>query len=292
MSEVIVKLVGGLGNQMFQYAAARAVASRLGANLKFDLSWFGTDPDRQFALMPFNICVQSLSSDSPHALTGDMFSLFARRFYDFLGLKKGDSPVFIEHSFHYDSKIEQVSTPVFLEGYFQSQKYFYSVRDEIARDFTLRGSPSSRAQTMLAAISQCDAICLHIRRGDYVSNKTTSSYHGVCSLDYYKAGLDVAVKGLDSPHCFVFSDDMPWVRDNFKVDIPITLVDIHTLVEAHEDLRLMAACKRYVIANSSLSWWGAWLGSREGKVVVAPRKWFRSDKVKTIDLIPENWIQI
>ena len=292
MSQVVIKLVGGLGNQMFQYAAARAVAIKLGANLKFDMSWFGTDPNRQFALLPFNFSVQSLSNVPSSVLTRRISAPLVRRLRGVLGLTKGHTSVFEEHSFHYDSKIEHVSAPVFLEGYFQSEKYFYSVREQIAQDFVLRSSPSSSALKILNAINQYDAICLHIRRGDYISNKAANSYHGVCSLDYYKAGLDVVVKGLDDPHCFVFSDDMPWVRDNFKTDIPKTFVDIHSVNEAHEDLRLMAACKRFIIANSSFSWWGAWLGLRDDKIVVAPRNWFKSDKNRTTDLIPENWVQL
>ena len=145
---------------------------------------------------------------------------------------------------------------------------------------------------MLQQISESDSICLHIRRGDYVSNSATNAYHGTCSLDYYRDGLEVVGQGLAHPHCFVFSDDIKWVRANVRVDLPITLIDIHSTKEAHEDLRLMVACRRFVIANSSLSWWGAWLGSQNGKIVVAPQRWFQSSDNDTRDLIPAVWLRV
>lgn len=275
---------------MFQYAAARAVATRSGCNLKLDLSWFGTDPDRQFALSPFNIKAQIIPHEYSKPPNSGAVFRYGRRFLRLLRLNQGGIPVFAEHSFQFDPAIEQVHAPVLMEGYYQSEKYFSSIRDLIASDFTLHNTPSIGAEKILSAINQCDAICLHIRRGDYVNNNATNAYHGTCSLDYYKKGLEVVAQGLARPHCFVFSDDMVWARENFKTNIPMTLVDIHSVAEAHEDLRLMAACKRFVIANSSLSWWGAWLGSREGKIVVAPSQWFKGGTNTTVDLIPTSWI--
>ena len=104
--------------------------------------------------------------------------------------------------------------------------------------------------------------------------------------------LDIVRQGMSRPHCFVFSDDPRWARENLQTDIPTTFVDVHASDRAHEDLRLMRACKRFVIANSSFSWWGAWLGQSADKVVVAPRRWFKDEKMDTSDLIPDDWIQV
>lgn len=292
LKEVIVRLVGGLGNQMFQYAAARAVSVRLGAPLRLDLSWFGTDPDRQFALGFFNIHADTLAKHEVRPAGAGLSARIARRVRRQLGLMQGSMHVFAEKSFRYDPDIEKVTTPKFLVGHFQSEKYFLSVRDKLAQEFTLRARPNQQTLDVLERIDSTDSICLHIRRGDYVSNPSANAYHGTCSLDYYRTGLAVASDGLDRPHCFVFSDDPEWAKCNFRTDLPTTLVDIHGTTEAHEDLRLMAACKRYVIANSSLSWWGAWLGSRSGKLVVAPHCWFQTSANDTSDLIPPDWLRI
>lgn len=287
MSIVGVRLVGGLGNQMFQYAAARALALRAGAQLDLDLSWFGTVPERQFALLPFAIKAnENKRLNYQAAKTG-----FVARVKRHLGCTQhvADTPVFHETSFRYDSRIEQVSTPVFLDGYFQSEHYFSAVQDDIRTDFTVRAAPGLAAARLLDQIAATNSICVHIRRGDYVNNPEANAYHGTCSLDYYREGLEFVTHNLLKPHCFVFSDDPQWVREHFVPGIPMTLVDIHGVDEAHEDLRLMAACQHYVIANSSFSWWGAWLGSHPDKQVVAPLRWFQNSDNDTSDLIPGTW---
>ena len=289
MSRILLRPVGGLGNQMFQYAAARALALRTGACVGLDLSWFGTDPERQYALGPFAIKADIL--DRP--LRNNDTHLLARitRHLRIVYASK-ETPIFREASFRYDPRIEKVSPPVILDGYFQSETYFAAYRTQISAEFSVQQPPSLAASHLLDQIANSDAICLHVRRGDYISNPKANAYHGTCSLDYYRQGLVFVSQGLDNPHCFVFSDDPGWVRENFKADLPTTVVDIHHPGQAHEDLRLMAACLHFVIANSSLSWWGAWLGARAGKKVVAPLRWFKSSANDTSDLVPSEWHRV
>lgn len=286
---IVSRLYGGLGNQMFQYAAARAVAMRVNAPLHLDLSLLGVDSARDFALAPFSIEVKVASpTQKKNVANPKPLIRIIRRIRRRLGWS-GGIQVFTERSYRYDSGIKRLTAPVVLDGYFQSERYFADIRERIVQDFTLRHKPSSAAEALLNKISTTDSIGLHIRRGDYVKNPIANAYHGTCSLDYYRRGVEVVTRGLERPHCFLFSDDPDWVRINFKAEVPTTLVDIHGPLEAHEDLRLMAACRCYVIANSSFSWWGAWLGSHPGKVVVAPQRWFRDVRVDTSDLIPSDW---
>jgi len=177
-------------------------------------------------------------------------------------------------------------------GYFQSEKYFADCANIIFEDFLISDPPRAEAQTILDRIKASDAICMHVRRGDYITDPTASAFHGLCSMDYYHRGLQDIANNLTRPECFVFSDDPVWVRDNLKLKVPTTIVDIHGPDEAHEDLRLMAACHSYVIANSSMSWWGAWLGRRAGKRVVAPRQWFQARSRDASDLIPDDWVRL
>lgn len=287
MQSVGIRLVGGLGNQMFQYAAARALSLRTGSRLMLDVSWFGTDPNRQFALAPFSIEAEIFNFMGKPNPTLGFLGRVMRKLSPVR--RKGGVPIFAEASFCYDPRIEQVNPPVFMDGYFQSEKYFSNIREQLRRDFTLRSPPAAAAARMLDLIQSVDAICLHIRRGDYVSNPEANAYHGTCSLDYYRRAVDFVANGIRQPHCFVFSDDPSWVRENFRSEMPMTLVDIHSTDAAHEDLRLMVACQHYIIANSSLSWWGAWLGRHPGKLVVAPRVWFQKGGIDTTDLLPSQW---
>ena len=290
MSSIVIRLVGGLGNQMFQYAAARALSIHTGVQLELDLSWFGTDPDRQYALSPFSIEANICGTQVQCRRGTGLFHRIMRRLEVFRETNGGQ--VFREASFRYDPRIEHIRPPVFLDGYYQTEKYFAPFRTEIAAEFVVRTQPTPAAAQILEQISATEAVCIHIRRGDYINNPAANAYHGTCSIEYYLAGLGCVIKDLTNPHCFVFSDDPKWVRNNFSPPVPMTLVDIHNTSQAHEDLRLMCACQHYIIANSSLSWWGAWLGSRERKIVVAPAQWFQSGKVDTMDLIPNNWIRI
>lgn len=292
MNEVIVRLVGGLGNQMFQYAAGRAVAVRNQVPLTLDLSWFGTDPERQYALAPFRINVRIRKDQNTGSVRPSWVERFAGRVRRKLNLPSQGVPVFSEKSFRYDAEIETVSAPVILNGYFQSERYFSSIQQLISEEFTLQNEPKSATAELLALIHASDAICVHIRRGDYITNASANAYHGTCAVNYYDDGLAEVSAGLRNPHCFVFSDDPQWVRENFKTSLPMTLVDIHGTQEAHEDLRLMRECRHFVIANSSLSWWGAWLSAREGKRVVAPKVWFKNSENDTSDLIPSGWRRV
>lgn len=292
MNEVIVRLVGGLGNQMFQYAAGRAVAVRNQASLTLDLSWFGTDPDRQYALAPYKINAKIRKDQNRESVKPSWLERFAGGISRKLNLPNQGVPVFYEQSFLYDTEIEAVSAPIILNGYFQSERYFSSIQPLISEDFMLQYEPKSTTAELLALIHASDAICVHIRRGDYITNASANAYHGTCSLNYYADGLTKVSVGLRNPHCFVFSDDPQWVSENFKTSMPMTLVDIHGTREAHEDLRLMRECLHFVIANSSLSWWGAWLSTREGKRVVAPKVWFKNSENDTSDLIPSDWYQL
>ena len=140
--------------------------------------------------------------------------------------------------------------------------------------------------------ADANAICVHIRRGDYVTNTVASETHGVCDIEYYQDGIQQIAKNLSQPHCFIFSDDIEWARANLLTNIPMTFVDFNGPNEAHQDLWLMAACKHFVIANSSLSWWGAYLGRHPGKQVIAPKHWFRDKALNTSDLYLADWIRI
>ena len=291
MAEVAVRLVGGLGNQLFQYAAARSVAMRTGANLRLDLSWFGTDPNRAYALAPFQIQAETYCE---RAVTQRKLSLtnLLHRIKCILIKEEQGIPKYTEKSFRFDSALETTNAPIYLEGYFQSEKYFNSIFKNIVNEFSIKENPKPESKLMLDEIRGSESICVHIRRGDYVNNSKTSAYHGICSMDYYARGIQAIASGLAEPHCFVFSDEPEWVRKNFESVYQFTVVDIHGLSEAHEDLRLMSACQHFVIANSSLSWWGAWLGQNTNKKVVAPNKWFQDGGVDTSDLLPQNWIRL
>jgi hypothetical protein len=290
MNEVIVRLKGGLGNQMFQYAAGLALAERLQKKLIVDCSWFGVDPNRTFALAPFGISAQNPFHSAPSKRTSGLISRVSNKISRVID--KFNPTIFYESSFRYDIAFEKIKKPLVLDGYFQSERYFSAISKRISDTFIVREQASKQASMLLDEIKVNDSICVHIRRGDYISNPSANAYHGTCSLEYYYQAISLIAENLSTPHCYVFSDDPRWVELNFRGEIPFTLVDIHSADQAHEDLRLMMACRHFVIANSSFSWWAAWLGADTQKTVIYPREWFKNNTQDITDLIPHTWSTI
>lgn len=291
---IIVKLLGGLGNQMFQYATGRAVARRLNAELLLDISGFVHYDLRCYELDFWNIRARPASDDElVRSGVSSGRPTFLRRLARVAGL---GLPInrFVEASFAYDPRIFDVADPAYLDGYFQSERYFQDIASELREEFTLRAAADEKNAEIRRKIEEAgnSAVSLHIRRGDYVSNAQTAQYHGVVSLDYYRRAVDHIAAQCEAPCFFVFSDDLDWVKCNLRIDHELVLVDANGPDSGACDMALMMACRHHVIANSSFSWWGAWLNPHPDKIVVAPQHWFSGAKHDTRDLLPAKWVRL
>jgi hypothetical protein len=278
----------------------RALALRQNAELVLDLAWFeqvkasdgALTTHRNFSLDPFMLTAAKQSIGLSSSVASSFWSRLLRKVLRSIPRKCNGLPVFTERGFTFDPLALGLKAPVWLDGYWQSPQYFEDAATQIRAEL---GSPmhmSNGSRQILQQIVACDAICLHVRRGDYVSNSHAAATHGLCDMDYYRSGIEHVMAGLAKPYCFVFSDDPDWVRANLVLPVPMTVVDVNGPDAAHEDLWLMSSCRRFVIANSSLSWWGAWLGRAEDKIVVAPRRWFLTESHDTRDLIPADWVRL
>lgn len=299
-SAVVVALSGGLGNQLFQYAMGRALSLRNDVPLVLDLAWFQEVKKqegkittlREYALAPFGLPTSTQCKERTLSELSGISGRIYRRIRRYLPHESQRSPVFFEKGFPFDQSAFSLAAPIRLEGYWQSPRYFEDKADVIRKEIRTPGLMSTGTSRMMDDISNRDAICLHIRRGDYVTNSHAAAAHGLCSIDYYYRGMEIVLEGLANPHCFIFSDDTEWARSNLELSVPATIVDVNGPDTAHQDLWLMANCKRFITANSSFSWWGAWLSENEKKMVVAPKVWFADRRHDTRDLIPAEWIRI
>lgn len=284
--------MGGLGNQMFQYAAGRAVAYRNNALLKLDISALNQDPLRSYKLHHFNIKASIATHDEVLSFTRE--KLYNRILHRLEGklLPFFKRPVFKERFFHFDPSVLKLRSNIYMVGYWQSEKYFKDIGYIIREEFTLKDPPSSKSDRLSKLITKTNSVCLHVRRGDYVSNPTTYQYHGVCSRNYYESAVETLCQLVRNPHFFVFSDDIEWVKQNLRLNHSVTYIDHNGEEKDYEDLWLMSLCKHNIIANSSFSWWGAWLNSNSKKIVIAPKQWFKDKSIDTKDLIPNNWIKM
>lgn len=285
-NRVIVGLGGRLGNQMFQYAAGKALAIRLGVGLTVE--GYGADSKKKSR-------VQVIES---FGLTVDFTPVKSRRI-DKLRIKLARRgwpvrmrglPVYVEPHFHYDPAFEALHESRYLIGGFQSHRYFDTIRDALLGDFSFKGGLSEEAACTWNAISgtRCP-VAVHVRRGDYVDNQRILSRHGLCGRDYYVAGMDRLRAAHPDSSFFVFSDDPERVEAEFEGIPGLVFVRGNS---QEEDLHLMASCRHNIIANSTFSWWAAWLNHSPDRRVVAPRQWFAPElmaKNDTRDLFPADW---
>jgi hypothetical protein len=280
---VTVKLVGGLGNQMFQYALGRTIAHRRGTSLALDVSAFPDRKLRQYSLGVFKIVERFVPGGYPrHArlrALGQRLRL------------PGFTYILRERSFPFDPAVLDAPRNVYLAGYWQSEKYFKEIEDLIRRDFCFKSDPDAQNAATAEKIKAVPSVCVHVRRTDYVTDPSANKHHGTCSLEYYRNAASLIISQVRNPHFFVFSDEPDWARANLELAGPTTFVTHNGSEKGYEDLRLMALCRHHIIANSSFGWWGAWL-SNSGGIVVAPKKWFNIDELDTRDLIPERWVRL
>jgi len=288
---IIVKLSGGLGNQLFQYAMGRRLAHLHGTDLRFDLSGFQEGGKRQYALGPFRMTAGFATQQEVCALTEYRPGAVKRVWDRFLprSARRARSYVCEGKSFRFNPRILSLPDNLYVDGYWQSEKYFQDIPEIIRQEVTVKNPLAGRNRELAEVIASINSVSLHIRRGDYVSDPKTSQSHGNCSLDYYVQCAQELAEAVDQPHYFVFSDEPQWARANLKLDAPLTIVDHNGTAQAYEDLRLMCHCMHHIIANSSFSWWGAWLNPRPDKLVYAPKQWFSHDKWDFQDVVPTRW---
>jgi glycosyl transferase family 11 len=275
---IITCLGGGLGNQLFQYAAGRALASRTGARLLLDDSRIRAPGG--FGYVLGNLAIEEVLVFGRHC--GPEAECYRTMAENELGF-----PFLREHSFDYDARFETFPAPAILFGFWQSEKYFRSIAESIRSEFRLSAAPTGANARWLDEIKGVEAVCVHVRRTDTVTTISAKT-HGTCSVDYYKRAMEHLRRTVQHPRFFVFSDDWDWSRAHFAAPDTV-VVDANGPEAADQELRLMSACRHHIIANSSLSWWAGWLGNHESQIVIAPEPWFVSGR-PTPDLLPNRWL--
>ncbi len=287
---VIVRLIGGLGNQLFQYAYALSLAEQ-GYEVKLDVSEFdtytlhggyslGNYAERLEIATPIEIELVS------------RVGILATAMRKLQGKKS--KRVLKESNFSYDENMLSPEDKHYLVGYFQSDNYFSCIREMLLDTLSLKTSLSSYSATISSEIASSSvSVSVHIRRGDYLSDKAAYNTHGVCSLDYYFAAIKFFEERYAEVDFYIFSDDIQWVKENLRVKCA-QYVSSEEKRFAGEDIYLMSQCDHNIVANSSFSWWGAWLNDKEHKVIMAPEQWYVDPAMQLLSktLIPESWIRL
>ena len=292
---ICIRLSGGLGNQMFQYALGRSMADRYGYGLQLDASGFllrkqGVTP-REYALDVFRV---RTSVNQKGALYGEFLLRVIKKIPKIcrlLGIR-------FEYNENYDPMVMKERGYRYWIGYWQSYRYFESFSRAIYEDFRPQRRPSKYAIDFVRNLKPERSIMLHVRRGDYVSSSSAYSYHSTLSLEYYREAIDRCNSMITNPIFYVFSDDIKWCREQQIVHSnSVFYVDQNPDRKDWEDLWMMSNCYHQIIANSSFSWWSAWLSDQRHKeiskrLVIAPGNWFKTRKILTGDRFPTHWTTI
>lgn len=296
---IIMKIQGGLGNQMFQYAFGKQLATKHKTELVLDLTPLHhrfkhlISTFRNFDLDVFNIYPKTtLLSKVPCQFSNVSFIITELLFK--LGTNLFSEKYIREKEMAFNPTVLKTSNNSTLYGYWQSPKYFQDIASDIRKEFTSFRRPMTvPAQNMLTKIKKTNSVCINFRRTDFVRIPETLNFHGVMDIIYYQLAITHIAQRVSRPHLFVFSDDMTWCKDNVDFGFSTTFVDHDYAGYKFADyLALMIACDHFIVPNSTFAWWAAWLSENPNKIVIAPKKWFRNAAISTSDLIPETWIRI
>ena len=278
---VSVKIYGGLGNQMFQYAAGLGLSARLRTSLVPDTGWF-----EEMKTNPYII--------SRREYELDIFGIKPRpvNFSEKVSLGINKPAVFREKSAGFQAEFENLSGNIILDGHWQSPRYFEHTTKGVVDTFSFPKKVSAKNKSLLEEIKKSESVSVHVRRGDYADNKEINQIYGLVPTSYYRATAKLIKEFLVDPRFYIFSDDIAWCQKNIRLGENVIYISHNSGSQNYEDMRLMSACKHNIISNSSFSWWGAWLNQNTNKRIYAPSRWVRRESLSNNDLIPKSWIQL
>ena len=302
---IISQLTGGLGNQMFQYAAGLALAEKHHTVLKLDVSWFRQSPDfeahNRYALSCFNITNQFATAEEIDRLRGPRLTRTDRGVRKLLRAARLDrfvpryAPRGTTHYAewrHFDERCQALPDQTYLSGHCQSERYFSNIEELVRSHFSFRYPATPEVAALEAEITASESIAVHFRRGDYVSDPGAARDLGALRAGYYDRACATMLKHCPRGKFYVFSDDITTVRREFTPQGPHVYVPRTGSWHDHDALRLISRCRHAIIANSTFSWWGAWLIPQPNKIVIAPSPWWANPANTQRDVVPAGWLEL
>jgi hypothetical protein len=289
---IIVQLKGGLGNQLFQYAAGLSLAEHHRVVVKVDPAELNQTDKHIGTFRTFDL--QQTLADPLIATENEIQKIRSQhiiaKYIDKLR-PAYQRKIYKEADFRFDQHFFEAGDNIYLKGYRQSQKYFLPIEKKIRQCFHLKDEAVANVLKRGQELQSGNSIAIHIRRGDY-SKKIVREFHGIPDDSYYQQAINYFEKKYDDCRFYIFSDDPHWVKNNLNFRSAVTLVSGNYSHTPFEDFYLISQCRHQIIANSTFSWWAAWLNPSPGKIVIAPKRWFNNAPYDTRDLIPESWIKM
>ncbi len=290
---IIVKLMGGLGNQMFQYATGFALAKKQGVPLHLDLSFLELDPAGAWTKRAYELDVFGIAPNSPKPEEKALFQTSTSKWQRLWRKLVPISTKYVyatERGHGYQNWFNELPANVYLEGFWQNEKYFKQEQSALKALFLPKIAKPTIITELERTLREKTTVSIHVRRGDYVALKGAGEFHGICSPEYYAKAIRYLESRIGPFSLMVFSDDPDWCATSFNH--PHGQVIVKHNEHAAWDLYLMSHCHHNIIANSSFSWWAAWLNNQPGAIVILPQQWFANQRAEDIGINASGWIML
>jgi len=291
---IISRIIGGLGNQLFMYAAGRRLAQKHDTILKLDISGYSyVEPSleyNKYKLMHFNIIENIATRDEIENIRGrnSRLNRTLGRYLPKWILPYMKISYVRQRRRYFESDILNLPDDIYLEGYWQSEKYFKDIREILLNELTLKKC-SDEMDNVIEEINEVNSVAIHVRRGNYIKDPEVNRKFGAMDLEYYQRCIEYFEINIESPYFYIFTDDPEWVDININSDYPVRIVSNTNQFKDYEEQYLMGLCKHQIIPNSTFSWWAAWLNRNSDKIICAPKMWYRNSSRASKDLIPKEW---
>ncbi len=296
---IIIKLMGGLGNQMFQYAFGRSLALKTRSPLKLDRTFLLDRGQREnFTFRDYDLNIFNIDENfaTPEELKPFQITGTAIRQLGIISQLHVQKKYYIkEQLINFYDDLSRLKGDFYLEGYWQNEKYFKDIEDILKKDFTFKNPADKQIDEIAKSVISTNAVSISIRMGDYLKEKKSDQIYYICDADYYQRAMDKISNLVVQPRFFVFSDDAEWCHKHLPKQYPIQIIGReYAGVKFENYLRLMTLCKYHIIANSTFPWWGAWLNPSKERIIIAPRHWYNPAKLSLNrnSIIPKQWIKI
>lgn len=298
---ILIRLWGGLGNQMYQYALAKKLSIlNNNAEIKLDISYF-ENYYWPFELNKLNIKASIANKEDIFHFDNGSLSRKAGKLIEKIPwirvkdfIRKPFSKVFTEPEVSFNPEVLNIRNDVYLKGYWSSYKYFDDIREVLLEDFSFKEKMNDENKKVSDLINSTDSsVSLHIRRGDYISlPEAKKVFRSPFEDGFYDKAVSEIEKRIDNPEFFLFSDEPEWVKENLKLKHKHRIIDINKGKNNYWDMKLMSLCKHNIIANSTFSWWAAYLNQNKNKLVFAPKAWINDSRYIIEDILPPDFIKL
>lgn len=292
--------MGGLGNQMFQYSTAKALALKNNVNLKIDTTFLDDKSGihevvthRDLDLEIFDIKIERATEKEIEYFNGRRYNSLIGKLYNRTQLFLRGKKLIIEDRTRFNNNVLELKGDYCLVGAWQNEKYFIDFKEKLMKEFVFKNVIEQISNDLNQQILNTNSVCVNVRRGDYVTSPLYSKTIGALDLNYLQDAMDFMIEKIPNATFYLFSDDVEWCRQNLNNYSNCVFVDhSHAGKKFANYLQLMTHCKHFIIPNSTFGWWAAWLGEKKDSLVLAPKQWVREDNELSNQIVPSRWIKI